>query len=140
MFLFAFVVTTPYFYLPKMAVETAHLSIPQASALVSILGASNMVGRFLFGLCGDKWNPLAGYGAGFLGAGAALLVLPVVTGLWPLAAMSALIGFFLSSAPSLLAIVSIYLFGISNLNTVMGCVFQWRNWVFGRVLNFGLCV
>ena len=121
--LYGFVVTTPYFYLPKMAVETAHLSVTQASALVSILGAFNTVGRLVFGLAGDRWDPLLAYGVGYLGAGAALTVLPLVKGFWPLAAISAAVGLFLASVPSLVAVVTIHLFGISHLNTIMGYCF-----------------
>ena len=106
-----------------MAVEMEQVPAPQAGSLISILGTTNMLGRLIYGLIGDHSNPVLAYGTGFLGAGAALIVMPVVHGFWALAAMSAVIGFFLASVPCLVSVASIHLFDICNLNIVTGCAY-----------------
>eukprot|EP00092_Neocalanus_flemingeri_P019535 GFUD01021165.1.p1 GENE.GFUD01021165.1~~GFUD01021165.1.p1 ORF type:complete len:446 (-),score=66.10 GFUD01021165.1:65-1402(-) len=109
-----------YTYLPSMAGETG-LSASDASFLISMVGISNTLGRFLSGWLADlKWASALGITIITAAAASVLCALLPSGHYWSLLAMSAVFGFIVSSGSTVSTPLIVDLLGIHHLNTAFG--------------------
>ncbi|KAK8770601.1 hypothetical protein V5799_012934 [Amblyomma americanum] len=114
-------VDNPYMYLPDSAIQLG-VDKDRASFLISFIGILNTLGVVIVGYLGDKsWlEPSLLYSLLTAVSGAAIAVLPLVSGYPALALLSSLYGFAISANYTLVPVILVNLISLDNFTGAYG--------------------
>ncbi|CAG7815408.1 unnamed protein product [Allacma fusca] len=128
----------PYTYLIGLAKENG-LKESDASVFISVIGASNTVGRIACGLFADMKiiHPLLTDGFSLLLCGTATTIVPFLHDYWLFFAYSVLFGFAIAFHVSLLTINLVEIVGLDHLTSAFGLLIlvQGLAFLFGNPLS-----
>merc|ERR1719312_29126 len=118
---FAMAIYISYTYIPSMAIQSG-LSSSDASLLISVVGISNSVGRFVSGwVAGVEWTSALGITIVTTAIASALCSsLPSGSVYSVLLVLTAVFGFIISSGPTVSTPLIVDLLGIHHLNSAFG--------------------
>lgn len=114
-------VDNPYMYLPDSAIQLG-VDKDRASFLISFIGILNTFGVVIVGYLGDKWwlEPSLLYSLLTSVSGAAIAVLPLVSGYTALALLSSVYGFAISANYTLVPVILVNLISLDNFTGAYG--------------------
>lgn len=114
-------VDNPYMYLPDSAIQLG-VDKDRASFLISFIGILNTFGVVIVGYLGDKWwlEPSLLYSLLTSVSGAAIAMLPLVSGYTALALLSSVYGFAISANYTLVPVILVNLISLDNFTGAYG--------------------
>ena len=119
------------------------LDLPRAVVLLTAFNLTNGIGRLISGYFSDRLGRSRTMSAVFAAAGIAYLFMPHLYGLWPWAALSAVIGFAFGALFAVSGPLAVDCFGIAHFGAIFGLVFTAYGfvagplgpWLSGRILD-----
>ena len=116
---------TGFLFLPRLAVDYSHVSANSSSLVLTALGVTNTLGRFLSGCLADfqSVNPIILFSLGLLGSTLCCALFPLVYEFSWIMLLSGGYGMFMAAYMCLMPTSAYELFGIENLNFVTGMFF-----------------